>query len=247
LGPNVSFVDYPKEETENVRNAYFNAIHECDRQIGRLVATLRELNKLDNTLLVITGENGEAFHECGTVTHARAPVEPALHVACVLHAPDFVRPGIESYPLEHVDLAPTVLGLLGIPPHPNFQGIDVLSEHRPPLDQRLTFAHVRTGFAHADALILAGRWKLTRMPDTGQETLHDLLHDPWQQDDVSRRFPRIKRQLSRTLRQWRQRQLAYYKFPEYYLSYYPPPPPRSDLSVDDRTFNVTVPAARSVR
>ena len=43
LDPRISFVNYPESQTERVRNAYFNAIHECDRQVGRLVAALQPI------------------------------------------------------------------------------------------------------------------------------------------------------------------------------------------------------------
>ena len=173
----------------------------------------------------MTGENGEAFHECGSITHAREPVEPAIHVACVIHAPNRVAPAVVDYPFEHVDLVPTILGLMGQPIHPNFQGIDILAADRPPADQRLTFCHVINSLAEADAVILGGRWKLTHNRRDDTWTLHDVLADPQQTTDQIASQPELAGRLRTTLQQWRDRQLAYYHFPAYYLSYYPPPPP----------------------
>jgi arylsulfatase A-like enzyme len=257
LSSNVSFVDYPPEETETVRNAYFNAIHECDRQIGRLVAALTELQKLDNTILVVTGENGEAFHECGSVTHASNPVEPAIHVACVIHAPKFLEARVEDYPFEHVDLVPTVLGIteeglaelgttsqdvasqgvagpetaaLGVAEldrHPNFQGINIFSVERPALDERLLFCHVLSSLAEADSVLLAGRWKLTHDYRSNEQSLYDVVDDPGQTRNLISTHDQIADRLRAALAEWRQRQLAYYQHPAYYLNYYPPPPPRN--------------------
>jgi len=226
LDPNTSFVDYPKEQTENVRNAYYNAIHECDRQVGRLVSALRELGQLDNTILIITGENGESFHECGTVTHAREPVQPAIHVACVIHAPKHLDPGVESYPFEHVDLVPTIFGLIGRPSHPNFQGIDILSPDRQPAERRLTFCHVNSCFAESDSVMLGGRWKLTMDHRTQITTLHDVENDPWQQNNLVKQRPQLAARLMAKLTEWRQNQLAYYHWPRHHLSFYPPTPPQ---------------------
>src|SRR5262249_20568926 len=155
-----SFLDYPSGKTPIVRNAYFNAVHECDRQIGRLVEALDRLGCRDNTILVVYGDNGEAFHENGTVTHAREPVEPALRVACVLNATGRLKPRGEDYPIELIDVAPTILGLMGWPAHPSFQGIDFLSRKRPAAEERLLFFHVENGLARVDAILLGGRWKL---------------------------------------------------------------------------------------
>lgn len=225
LSSRVSFVDYPIEETESVRNAYFNAIHECDRQIGRLVAALENVDRLDNTILVVTGENGEAFHECGSVTHAREPVEPAIHVACVMHAPQRLEPRVEDYPFEHVDLVPTVLSLADIPLHPNFQGIDIFAKDRPSADHRLLFCHVLSSLCEADSVMLGGRWKLTQDRRSGRESLYDVQHDPGQQHDLLPTQPQLADRLRSVLTQWRHQQLAYYHFPAYYLRYFPPPPP----------------------
>jgi arylsulfatase A-like enzyme len=225
VSPDSSFVSYPREQVETVRNAYFNGIHECDRQIGRLVATLESLGQLDNTILVITGENGEAFHECDLVTHAREPIEPVIHVACILHAPNHLSPRVEDYPFEHVDLVPTVLGLASLASHPNFQGIDILAPDRPPAERRLTFCHVMSSLAEADAVILAGRWKLTVDRRSGTATLNDVLHDPLQSENLFDQRPTLGGQLRSALEKWREQQLAYYHFPAYYLNYYPPQPP----------------------
>jgi len=226
LDSDVSFMNYPHEKTDNVRNAYYNGIHNCDLQLGRLVETLRRAGKLDEVILVVLGENGEAFHENGSVGHAREPVEPAIHVATVMHAPQFLKPRVEDYPLEHIDLLPTILGMLDWPRHPNFQGIDLLDNERPPLEQRLLYFHVNSPAANADAVQWAGRWKYVLDHRTGIGRLFDLQSDPEESKDLASEHTEIAGRLSQAVRGWRKRQLAYYHFPTYYRTYYPPAPPR---------------------
>ena len=223
----VSFLQYPPEKTEVVRNAYFNSLRECDRQIGRLIAALDRLDRLDDTVLAIIGENGEAFHYKGVVSHAGLMVEPTIHVACVLHCPSLVEPGVDDYPMELIDLVPTVLGLMGWHPHPNFQGIDVVSTDRPPAEERLLFFHVQNSIASADALLLGGRWKYYHNWRQGTRNLYDLAQDPREAEDLLDQRPELASRLASILNQWRDRQLAYYWFPFYYEAYYPPLPPRS--------------------
>ena len=234
LEPDVHFMRYPRERTPQVRNAYYNALHESDRQVGRIVSLLRELSLLDNVLLFVIGENGEAFHENGYVGHAREPVEPAIHVATILHAPRYVQPAVDNYPLEHVDLMPTLFGLLGWPAHPNFQGIDVLSPNRPPPEQRLLFFHVLSPAARADAVQWAGRWKYMVDYQRGRAFLYDLREDPGETRNQIDTDPQLAQQLHEVLMEWRQRQLAYYHYPRYYGGYYPPRPPRSLAAAEGR-------------
>ncbi len=226
FGREASFGDYPESLTPVVRNAYLNAIHECDRQLGRMVAALREMGQLDNTVLVVYGENGEAFHENGQVTHAKEPFEPGLRVGCVVHAPRLLRPAVDDYPVELVDLTPTVLAAMGWPPRPNFQGIDVLSPDRPAVADRVLFFHTENPLTSSDAALLAGRWKFHHDRKRNVELLFDLANDHGESHNLCDEQPAIADRLRRVLGQWRRQQLAYYHYPAYYRNYYPPPPPR---------------------
>ncbi len=221
-----TFLDYPREKTHVVRNAYYNALQECDRCLQRLTAGLDSLNLLDDTLFVVYGENGEAFHENGAVTHAGAPFEPQIHVACVMHAPTVWPAGTEDYPCELIDLGPTILARLGIPAHPGFQGIDVLAADRTPVEERALFLHVESGLSRSDAVILAGRWKLIHNRETDRYALFDLTVDPSESRDLLRQQPQLAGRLRDALRLWRRQQLAYYRYPFYYRQYFPPRAPR---------------------
>jgi len=221
----LGFFVYPIEKVEVMRNAYHNALRECDRQIGRLVQALRADGQLSHTIIVLSGDHGEAFHERGYVSHAREPIEPVIRTACVLYAPGMVPPHVDDYPVELVDLLPTVTGLLGLPPHPNFQGIDVLAPGRPARAQRCLFFHVENPVARDDAVLWMGRWKFSHDRLRGTESLFDVETDPGETTDLLQRQPRLANALRETLQIWRRRQLAYYRFPTYYERYYPPLPP----------------------
>lgn len=228
----ISFLEYPKEKTHIVRNAYYNGLAHCDDQLGRMIESLELAGRLDDTILVIMGENGEAFHESGTVGHARDPVEPAIHVATVMHAPKYFPPGEEDYPLELVDLLPTVLGKLDWPTHPNFQGTDALSSTRVPLHDRLLFFHANSPAANSDAVQWAGRWKFIQDHRTGRGFLRDIATNPEETHEFSSEQPAIAAQLRELLAKWRARQLAYYHYPMYYENFYPPKAPGLSGRID---------------
>ncbi len=225
LDADVSFMMYPEERTPKVRNAFYNGIHYCDLQVGRMIGKLEELGVLDEMIVIVLGENGEAFHENGRCGHAQEPVQPMIHVATVVHAPKYVSRGIESYPLEHIDLLPTLLGTLNLPPHPNFQGIDILSENRIPDEERLLFFHVNNASHQAEAVILGGRWKLMMDRSKKEVLLYDLQVDPTESTDIASTHSELTSQLLVALQLWRSNQLAYYHYPAYYTKFYPPPAP----------------------
>ena len=219
------FLYYPQEKIPVVRNAYYNAVHECDRQLGRLVDTLAKSGALDDTILVVMGENGESFYENGVVSHAGRPAEPTIHVALVMHSPRLLKPQVEDYPTELVDVAPTVLSLLQQPSHPNFQGRNVCAEDRPAVEDRLLFFHVENPVARCDALLYQGRWKLIRDRNRNVDELFDLSNDPTESRNLLAAETKLAAKLSAALTEWRRGQLAYYHYPQYFLRYYPPPPP----------------------
>jgi arylsulfatase A-like enzyme len=222
-----SFAHVPEPLHEVVRNSYFNAQRECDRQIGRLVAALRETGLFNNTIMVIYGDHGEALDEHGLWLHARQPYEAAVRTTCLMHLPQAV-PRLEQYPFELVDVAPTVLAAMHWPAHPNFQGIDALAPDRPPADRRLIFLHTQNPLTSTDAVVLGGRWKLMfhRNVRTDPEELYDLATDPWESKNLVADRADVAGVLRRALRTWRQRQLAYYEYADYYRDYYPPAAPQ---------------------
>ncbi len=56
--------------------------------------------------------------------------------------------------------------------------------------------------------------------------MFDLASDPIEAHDVSESRPLITTVLRAALDKWRRQQLAYYHFPMYYASHYPPRPPK---------------------
>ncbi len=186
--------------------------------------------QLTHTVIIVTGDHGEAFHERGYVTHGREPIEPVIRTACLLYAPGAIMPHVDDYPVELIDVLPTALGLLGLPMHPNFQGIDALASNRPPRERRWLFFHTENPKTRTDAVLWMGRWKYTYDRRLRQESLFDVENDPGETDELSARRPQLARSLRELLQTWRRRQLAYYRFPAYYERYFPPLPPATMLA-----------------
>ncbi|HTS19221.1 MAG TPA: sulfatase [Verrucomicrobiae bacterium] len=221
----VGFFEYPADKVEIMRNAYYNALHECDRQIRRLIDALRRDGLLSRTVILISGDHGEAFYERGYVTHAREPIEPVIRTACVLYAPGVVTPRVDDYPVELVDVLPMFLTTLGLPAYPGFQGIDVLASDRPPLNRRMLFIHTDNPSTRTDGVLWMGRWKYVHDRLHDEESLFDVESDSGEASELSARYPALLRSLREVTQTWRRRQLAYYQFPMYYEHYLPPAPP----------------------
>jgi arylsulfatase A-like enzyme len=76
----------------------------------------------EKTLIVFAADHGEAFSERGVEGHARFVYRETTEVPFVLSFPFKLEPGVEiATRTQNVDIWPTVLDLLGLPP---MEGVD---------------------------------------------------------------------------------------------------------------------------
>jgi tetratricopeptide (TPR) repeat protein len=100
---------------------YDDEIAEADAQIGRILSTLGA--DAASTAVVVTSDHGEAFGEHGEVTHSLFVYDTTLRVPLIVSGPGVPTLTIES-PVALIDVAPTVLTLLGVAPFDS-DGIDL--------------------------------------------------------------------------------------------------------------------------
>ncbi|KAJ5167602.1 uncharacterized protein N7482_003196 [Penicillium canariense] len=98
------------------------ALQGVDELVDSLVSRLEESDQLDNTYIIYTSDNG--FH----IGQHRLPPGKTCGFEEDIRVPLFIRgPGVpEGYTQEsvttHIDLAPTIFDLAGIPPRADFDG-----------------------------------------------------------------------------------------------------------------------------
>jgi len=108
-------------------DGYDSAIHWVDRNVAALLRGLRDLGLAERTLIVIASDHGEAFMEHGSEGHARNLYREVTHVPLILALPFELERGlvVESQ-VRNVDVWPTVLELVGLPPLPESDGRSLL-------------------------------------------------------------------------------------------------------------------------
>jgi len=96
---------------------YDNSIHWEDRLVGSLVADLDRRGLREKTLIVLASDHGEAFGEHGREGHARDVYSEVVTTPLILSFPFRLdEPLVVDAVSENVDLWPTLLDLLGLPP-----------------------------------------------------------------------------------------------------------------------------------
>jgi len=154
---------------------YRQAISYTDKFLASLDVALNEMNISDETILCVVGDHGEAFGEHGQLGHALIAFDEALHIPFCLRAPFFVEPGMKvTKPVSSIDLAPTLLSLLGFETNTvGFDGIDVLGNI--PDDRKVYF----TGWMQeGPAGFVQGDRKIIYDPTNRTTYIYKLSSDP---------------------------------------------------------------------
>ncbi len=94
-----------------------------DASLGRIMHTLDSLGILDQTVIVLSSDNGFFFGEHGLTTERRLPYEESIRNPLLVRYPSRVPAGSRPDGLAlTVDLAPTLLDLAGVPISASIQG-----------------------------------------------------------------------------------------------------------------------------
>ncbi|MCZ6727886.1 MAG: sulfatase-like hydrolase/transferase, partial [Acidobacteria bacterium] len=198
----------PPYDSQFFDSPYDGEMAFMDESFGALVALLEERDLLERTLVVIVGDHGEALRQHGEPTHASYIYDATMNVPLWVASPTVGRPGT-SVPamVRTIDVAPTVLDLLGLGPTEEMQGRSL----RPLLEEPTTrwgepaliesyYSQFQFGWAPLRGLIADG-WKYIEGP---APELYDLGSDPDEVTNLLSRHPEKAAELAERLhRLWR--------------------------------------------
>ena len=193
------------------RERYAEDITYADYQLGRFVNALKKLGLYDKSLIVVTGDHGEAFGEKhGDICeagHDHYLYDTTQRVPLVIKPAGARLLGRRvSDQVELIDLAPTILDLLDIDTPRSFRGQSLagLLEGRPspyPPRDAYSFNVVRVrgaakyevSFAQQIA-VRSPEWKFITRPRLNEQELYNLLEDPAETTNVAGAHPELVQQ-----------------------------------------------------
>ncbi len=175
--------------------------------MGRLFNFLRQQRLADSTLVIITGDHGEAFgfpHRF--MFHGTCLYQEAVNVPCILWNPTlFNQPRQSDVVGGHVDLPATILDVLNLPTPASWQGHSLFDPSRPP----------RAYFTCNNGSLLRGMRqgddKFIYNVTLAREELYNLASDPTEQHNLATSQPD-------RCRQYRQRLSAVAAFERHHLA-----------------------------
>jgi arylsulfatase A-like enzyme len=177
---------------------YLSLVHNADAQLARLFAALRERGIADDTLVVVTGDHGEAFADPHPQRgHAWSVYDEEVRVPLLLWNPRLFPEGRRVPTLGgHVDLNPTLADILDVPPDGEWQGHSLFDPAHP---ERAYFMAIAGGDIFG---VREGDWKYIYDVTSGRESLFNLRLDPEEQHDFARGEPEHAARLRQRVAAW---------------------------------------------
>jgi arylsulfatase A-like enzyme/Flp pilus assembly protein TadD len=204
--PHVPYDPPEVEGRELSGSGYDREISYLDACFGDLVERLEREEMLDSVVLVVAGDHGEGLGDHGEKTHGVFLYEESLRVPFFIRAPGLVPAGeVVEGPVELVDLAPTVLDLLQLPPLDQAQGRTLVPRIDGRDDGSGARAFAETYMPRLDygwselASIRDGRWKLVKAPTP---ELYDLRDDPGEKLNLYYEQPERGERMAAELDEW---------------------------------------------
>ncbi len=209
---------YQQKPKTNQKNATYAALVESvDDSVGKVMATLEELELTDNTLVIFTSDNGGLIGPTDNAPLRSGkgfPYEGGIRVPFIVHMPGAVKAGESDVPVCSVDLLPTVAAAAGIqleqalgklaggtPPKidgidltPTFSGDENVVNRNAPLFWH--FPHYRTAQSGPYSIVRDGDWKLIKWYEGPRLELFNLKDDLSEERDVAESHPDRVRELS---------------------------------------------------
>ncbi len=177
----------PREKNSEFGNRpvdlYDAALLHVDHTLAEFFESEMGRRLLETSLLVIHGDHGEEFGEHGGSFHGSTLYEEVLHVPLILRWPGQTVGRRVDRLVELVDVMPTVLEALGVPPSQPLQGESllpaVLGEAGP---RPFALAQLATPGGGRQVAAIDGSLKVIRDETTGRTAFFDLEQDPREED-----------------------------------------------------------------
>jgi hypothetical protein len=166
---------------------YKNGLRFADDVLHRLIDGYRGRGLLDDTLIVVVGDHGEAFDEHpGNRLHGSYLYEENLRTPLLIRASSLPAGSQRSMrPSSHIDVAATIMGLLGLSPSPKPGGLDQLAGRDLLADDFVPGLTVHTTSFPTERLAVRGpRLKAIAKNDGQAIELYDRIADPREQQPL---------------------------------------------------------------
>lgn len=175
---------------------YDAEIRDVDRAIDRLVREARKRLHRD-LIVIISADHGEEFRDHGGLYHGSSVYEEQVRVPLIIYAPGLEPRRVEA-PVESIDIAPTILGMLGVPIPSAMRGTDLRALMTGKVHD------VGPAFAAVMKKRMVVRWPYKLIADLRYNLyeLYNLEKDPKERHNLANKKPKLVNDLRGEIYAW---------------------------------------------
>lgn len=202
--------DLSEADQQYVSDYYDAELAETDAAIGRVLETLKETGQWERTIVAVIADHGEGLGDHNHYHHGYTLYEDQVHIPMLIRVPGRYV-GLEvTEPVAAIDLAPTLMGILGLRIPQQFQGVDLLDANHQ--ERPGYFIEYPTYDSSAQKAWVEGNFKYLNDPIFHTEELYDLKEDPHETKNIAAEHPEFVVSARRKLQEFRWHQLQKGRF-----------------------------------
>lgn len=161
-------------DVPQILNLYDGCVVQFDDEVGKLLSHLEACGLADNTIVVIYSDHGADFFETGSWGQGNTLMgdDPSGRVPLIIHDPRQSQAHSVEQTVRTIDIAPTLLDLLELPPMAKIDGQSLVAAMREPSVKLDLLAYQETGLwlgrvpgAHPQHLHYPNLLELLDIPD----------------------------------------------------------------------------------
>ncbi len=160
-----------------------------DAEVGWLWRQVVETGLAETTAIAITSDHGEALCEHGFVGHNLQVYDESVHVPLIVRRPGGSRSRRHEALVSLLDVAPTIMGLLGLDDETGFEGRDILAERRG--NARTTVVFSRSAGELPAFALRDDDYAFIYHPFLDRAELFDRRRDPHELHDIAEAHPEL--------------------------------------------------------
>lgn len=163
------------QDKQHFINMYDAEIRYFDHHIGQMINTLKKLDLLTNTIIVLTSDHGEEFWEHNGSEHGHTLYKELIHIPLIIKYPTQLPPKRIQNCVHLLDLTPSLLELCGIKNTLNLKGRNIIlgSKNREPKKEKIFLEAI--GFGAEKKGVIKDGWKLIENTGIRHEEAMDLF------------------------------------------------------------------------
>jgi arylsulfatase A-like enzyme len=231
---NVPDVDFIRNRMQTDLAGSYAMIENLDQNVGKIIDTLMKNGLGENTYIIFFSDHGDMHGSHGQFRKT-TPYEESLRIPFIIGKPVaekeeniIVNRKIEA-PINHVDIAPTTLGLCGLEIPELMEGVDyshyVYSDKSKDYEPQNAFIQSVIPTGHTDSVDIPWRgvvtqdgWKYVCFEGVDW-MLFDLNKDPYEMVNIAHnsRYKVKKKELKSLLEEWIEKTSDNFQLPTEYL------------------------------